>query len=113
MNYESNKAIIRAYAHMWNEHKSDLAKEILADTYLDHAHPELVGPEAIMEAIDKTLHAMPDFHINIDSMIAEGDLVAFRETITMTRGGEKQTLEGMSFVRIANGKMTERWVCYT
>jgi predicted SnoaL-like aldol condensation-catalyzing enzyme len=112
MNHEANKEIVRKYAQMWNEHATNLAEEILADTYVDHAHPELVGPQAIAQVVDKTLHAMPDFHIEITSIIAEDDLVALREIITMTRNGEQQKLEGMSFVRLLNGKMAERWTCY-
>ena len=112
MNHETNKEIVRKYAQMWNEHAVHLAEEILADTYIDHAHPELVGPRAIAQVVDKTLRAMPDFHIEIESMIAEDDLVALRETITMTRNGEQQKLEGISFVRLLNGKMVERWTHY-
>jgi predicted SnoaL-like aldol condensation-catalyzing enzyme len=112
MNTESNKEIVRSYARMWNENKSELAATLLADDYIDHAHPNLAGPEAISDIVQKTLTAMPDFHIDIDSLIAEGDLVAFRETVTMTRQGEQKKLEGMSFVRLLNGKMVERWTCY-
>jgi len=39
MNTEENKNIVLVYARMWNEHKSELAQEILADDYVDHAHP--------------------------------------------------------------------------
>lgn len=112
MNTEENKNTVLAYAKMWNEHKAELAEEILADTYIDHAHPELVGPRAIAATVDKTLAAMSDFHIEMTSMIAEDDLVAFREVITMTRAGVSQKLEGMSFVRLEGGKMTDRWTCY-
>ena len=112
MNNEVNKNIVQSYAKMWNEHTSSLAEEILADDYIDHAHPELVGPQAIAKVVDKTLQAVSDFRIEMKSMIAEGDLVAFREIITMTRQGETQKLEGMSFVRILNGKIVERWTCY-
>ena len=112
MNSAANKDVVRSYAKMWNEHDSSLAKKILAENYVDHAHPELVGPQAIAQTVDKTIQAMPDFRVEMKSIVAEGDLVAFRETITMTRQGEKQRLEGMSFVRLLNGKMVERWTCY-
>ncbi len=112
MNSATNKDIVRSYAKMWNEHDTSIAEKILADNYIDHAHPELVGPQAIAQTVDKTLQAMPDFHIEMSFMIAEGDLVAFREKLTMTRQGEEQRLEGMGFVRLSNGKMVERWTCY-
>ncbi len=112
MSTDRNKEIVKTYAKMWNEHKTQLAEVILSDRYVDHAHPELVGPAAIAEVVDKTLAAMPDFHIEISSIVAEGELVAFRETITMTRAGQRQKLEGMSFVRIVDGKMTDRWTYY-
>jgi predicted SnoaL-like aldol condensation-catalyzing enzyme len=112
MNTERNKNAVLAYAKMWNEHKTELAEEILSESYIDHAHPELVGPKAIAATVDKTLAAMPDFHIEMSSMIAEDDLVAFREVISMTRAGTPQKLAGMSFVRLKDGKMTDRWTCY-
>lgn len=112
MSTADKKDIIRAYGHMWNEHKPELAAQILANDYIDHAHPEAVGPKAIAESVRKTLQAMPDFHIEITSMIAEGDMVAFREFITIQRDGKLQRLEGMSFVRIRDDKMAERWTCY-
>lgn len=97
---------------MWNEHKSSLAQELLADAYVDHAHPELIGPDAIQKVVEKTLAAIPDFHIEMSSLIAEGDLVALREVITMTRNSSKERLEGMSFIRVSKGKMVERWTYY-
>jgi len=112
MNIEENKNTVLTYARMRNEHKTELAEEILAEGYVDHAHPELVGPKAVAATVDKTLATMPDFHIEMTSMIAEDDLVAFREVITITRAGTLQKLEGMSFVRLKDGKMTDRWTCY-
>lgn len=112
MNITQHKEAVRSYAVMWNENKPELASQILADTYIDHAHPELVGAKAIAAVVEKTLAAMPDFRIEISSVVAEADLVAFRETVTMTRAGAPLVLEGMSFIRFSNGKMVERWTSY-
>jgi predicted ester cyclase len=75
----------------------------------------LEGAKALHE---KTLLGMPDYHTRIDDLIAEGDKVAVRVTITGTHTGNfwgvpptgrQVHLTGIYIVRIANGKIVEHW----
>jgi len=60
--------------------------------------------------------AFPDMHVTIDDMVAEGDKVAARVTITGTHKGEfmgipptnkKWTISLITISRIAGGKIVE------
>jgi predicted SnoaL-like aldol condensation-catalyzing enzyme len=101
---EANKAIVRHYLEMWNTGNIALADEVLAPDWVDHAHPEVTGPESVKQAVSKIRAAFPDFHIIIESIVGEGDLVAVHATVR--RGGSSRV---MWFVRIADGKMAEMW----
>jgi predicted ester cyclase len=62
--------------------------------------------------------AFPDWHSDIEQLIAEGDLVAERFTARGTYGGElmgvaptgrELTLQGINIFRIHDGQIAERW----
>ncbi len=109
MDLEANKAIVRRYVEMWNTGNEALADEVLASTYIDHAHPETVGPESVKQALKKFRANFPDFTIKIEAIISEGDLVALRSTLRRTQQGSLIESGVIWLVRIANGKMAELW----
>lgn len=81
-----------------------LADDVLAPTWVDHAHPEVTGPESVKQAVLQVRVAFPDFAITIETMVSEGDLVALRGTVRT-----EITSQVMWFVRLADGKMREMW----
>lgn len=104
MDSEVNKAIVKRYMEMWNTGNGALADEVLAPTWVDHAHPEVTGPESVKQAVQKIRAAFPDFRIIIESMVGEGDLVALRGTVR-----RESISRVMWFMRLADGKMVEMW----
>jgi steroid delta-isomerase-like uncharacterized protein len=94
---------------------------------------ELVGPNAVirspvplgvtgseaMKLIFGTLRrAFPDLHVQVEDLIAEGDKVVSRNTVTGTHQGEYMGLQptGKSVTyneififRLANGRIVETW----
>jgi predicted SnoaL-like aldol condensation-catalyzing enzyme len=104
MNPEANKTVVKRYIEMWNTGNTTLANEVLAPTWIDHAHPEVTNLEHVKQAVTKIRAAFPDFSITIDSIVGEGNLVALRATIH--RGKISQV---MWFVRLTDGKMLEMW----
>lgn len=104
MDIEANKALVKRYIDMWNTGDVEVADEVLAPAWVDHAHPEVTGPESVKQAVQKIRAAFPDFCITIESMLSEGDLVALRGIAR--REGISRV---MWFVRIADGKMSEMW----
>jgi len=66
----------------------------------------------------ESYNALPDFHFTIDDMVAEGDKVAVRFTLTGTHKGEimgipptnkKLTMWGIIIYRVVGGKFVEGW----
>lgn len=109
MDQEANKAIVRRYIEMWNTGDVAHATAVLAPAYVDHAHPEVTGPESVTQALQRIRTAFADFHITIDMMISEGELVALRGTIRRTQQGNVRVSRVIWFVRISDGKMAELW----
>ena len=109
MDQEAHKAIVRRYIEMWNTGNAAIADAVLAPTYVDHAHPEVTSPESFTQALQRVRTAFPDFHITIDTMISEGQLVALRGTIRRTQQGTASVSHVIWFVRIVDGKMAELW----
>jgi ketosteroid isomerase-like protein len=109
---EAGRALVRRYFDMWNANDFDRVDRVLADGYVDHAHPEMAGPAAIA-AKARSFHASnPGASVTIDTLVAEGDLVAARTTIRRTRGGEAIVTSGMAFFRVEDGRLAEQWSCY-
>jgi predicted SnoaL-like aldol condensation-catalyzing enzyme len=109
MDPEANKALVRRYMEMWNTGNVVIADEVLALAWIDHAHPEVTGPESVKQAVLKIRAASPGFRITIESMLSEGDMVALRGTVLRTQQGKEIVSRVMWFVRIAHGKMVEMW----
>jgi predicted SnoaL-like aldol condensation-catalyzing enzyme len=109
MDTEANKAVVRRYMEMWNTGNVALADELLAPTYVDHAHPEVTGPESVKQAVLRFRAAFPDFHISLGDMVSEGDLVALRATLRRTQQGKEVVSRVTWFVRFAGGMMAELW----
>jgi predicted ester cyclase len=121
---EENKRLIRMLIEEGlNKGKLDWAAEHFTPDYLVHipGRTDLpTGPESFKQVIGMWRAAFPDWHMTIEQLIAEGDLVANRFT---TRGthqaplfgipptGKKMTVYGMEVHRIKDGKVAETWVC--
>ena len=83
--------------------------------YFSNTPLGLEGAKAIHKA---TLLGMPDWHTEIEDLIAEGDKVAARIIMTGTHTGDffgipatgkKISFSGIYIVRIANGRIVEHW----
>lgn len=122
MSEEANKELVRRhYEDIVNLNNLDAAEEQMAENFIDHgARPGLAarGPEAARQAM-AALHAIvPDVRVELDEVIAEGDLVAVRATWRGTHkgpfmgfppSGKPIAISGMVFWRVADGKLVERW----
>lgn len=109
MDIEANKALVRRYLEMWNTGNVQLADEVLAQTWIDHAHPEVNGSEGVKQAVHERRAALPGLHFTIESILSEGEMVALRGTIRFTQQGKEVVSRAMWFVRIADGRMVEMW----
>jgi predicted ester cyclase len=91
--------------------------ELVAKDYVDHTGGE-GGPAGYRETIEFVQAAFSGMHMTIHDVLGVGDRVAVRFSVEATHTGEfmglaatgKQvTWEGISIIRVADGKMAERW----
>jgi len=82
---------------------------------------DIHGVKDYKKSEGKVFSAFPDLHATIDDMVAEGDKVACRWTLTGTHKGEfmgipptnkKVTMWVITIVHIADGKFVEEWERY-
>lgn len=76
------------------------------------------GVEAIKQVWEVLLRAFPDIHVAVQDVMAEGDKVASRHTVTGTNQGEYMgrpptgksvTYNEMFIVRFTDGRVAEIW----
>lgn len=121
MSIERNKAVVRRYLdEVWNKGNIDGSAAFLAPDYRRHAGP---GTDPLdIEGQRVRLHgfraAFPDARLVIEDIIAEGDLVAFRFTMSGTHRGPFQgvaptgrqvRVPGLDLVRLRDGLLVEHW----
>jgi predicted SnoaL-like aldol condensation-catalyzing enzyme len=111
---EANKAIVRrVFEDAINTHNPALVYELYAPEFVDrNASPgQLPGPAGIEQALIYFNTILPDVEVTVDASIAEGDLVATRETWRGTDPTTGREVEGktLHFWRLADGKIIEEW----
>ena len=118
MSTDTNKAIVRRYLEqVFNEGRSDLIEEFLAEEFDSHTNLP-PGPEGVKMFYAVSIGAFPDQHTTIEDVFAEGDKVVVRATFKATHQGElfgipptarSVTMSWISIYRLANGKIVEHW----
>ena len=118
---EENKAQFRRmYEEGLNQGILAVADEVIDPDCLDHeAHPGGDrGPESMRALITMLRTAFPDLHFAIEHLVAEGDTVAGRLTMSGTHEGPLMGMpptgrsvrqNNMHFVRFRDGKAIEHW----
>ena len=117
---EQNKALIRRwFQEVWSEGREASIDALMDPGCLVHGlGQEMRGPESFKAFHSAYRNAFPDVRLNIDDIVAQGDIVAARWSGTGThRGnglkvpatGRQVQLSGMTFARVQNGKLVEGW----
>ena len=121
MSAEENKALIRRLVdEVYNDNDLDVLDKLVAQDIINHsAVPEHQhGIEGFRHVNEWVRAAFSDVHYEIEDMIAEGDMVACRITVSGTQDGEFQgnpptgkrfSVDHVHWHRLADGKLVERW----
>ena len=114
MGTEENKAAQRRIIdEVINQKNLALADELFSEEH--KLHPESAGvgrgPEGMKQAFAGLHEEFPDIRVDIESMVAEGDMVALRLTFSGTHAssGEEAAWPEMVFARFSEGKAVESW----
>jgi predicted ester cyclase len=96
-----------------NRRNLDLADELFSEEHeLRPDVPEVTrGPEGMKRAFAGLHEEFPDVRVEIEAMVAEGDMVAVRLTFSGTHAptGERARWPEMVFARFSGGKAVESW----
>jgi steroid delta-isomerase-like uncharacterized protein len=117
----TNKAIARRF---FEEAVARQCERAVSDLVTPNAvfHGPLghfTGPDAIKRFSRKLRSAYPDYRIAVEDVIADGDRVAARWTLRGTQRGElfgipptgqPTTVQGVGWLRLADGKIAETWL---
>jgi steroid delta-isomerase-like uncharacterized protein len=121
MTLEENKDVVRRSVNeFFNTGNMAVVDEIWAADYVGHDPAGLMlgGREEFKQSMAGIYASIPDFHLEIDELIAEGDLVVKRWTARFTHQGEFMgipptgnpvTVSGTDTYRVAGGKLAECW----
>jgi steroid delta-isomerase-like uncharacterized protein len=121
MSLEENKALVRPLMKdVFTKGDLTILDGLVAPDFVLHGTTgqELRGREAYKQYIITIRKAFPDFHVTIEDMIAEGDKVVCRTTLSGTFKGEfrgilpnnkKVTVWAIRIDRIVNSKIAETW----
>lgn len=116
-----NKALVERYFNeVIAKHNLDAIEEFIPAEAIDHSVPPGTpqGAAGTRIAFTNFFNAFPDFEDKIDFAIADGDKVVAHVKFSGTHQGEFQgmkatgkhfTTNGIEVLRIADGKLVERW----
>jgi hypothetical protein len=120
----SNKATFRRFQDATNTGDAELISKTIdevvePDVLIRTPLPvEVTGAQALKEVFARLHRAFPDLHITVEDLIAEGDKVVGRNTVTGTHEGEYMGIPptGKSvayseifIVRFVTGRIAETW----
>ena len=116
---ERNKQVVRRFIdEVINGGHIELVDELTDAEYALHfpGRPNPVTRKDLPSFASELRGAFPDWHVQINDMIAEGDKVALLSTVTGTHRGTFQdvlptgrsvSLRGIAFFELRNGKVLE------
>ena len=120
MTTNGNATLVRRYLKAFNERDRETMAELLAEDVVEHGlGRELRGLEEIEGFLDAHFETFPDYSGTTDVMIAEGDVVAVRYTVSGTHTGEYEGVEpsgqqaewsGIAMYRTEGDVIAEIWI---
>lgn len=121
MSLEENKALVRRYLEeAWNQGNLGILDEVMAPTYVRYMSGQAapLDRKGQKQRIAGFHQALPDLHLTIEDLIAEGDRVVFRITVHGTQQGPLMgiaptgkliSVSAIDIARIVEGNIVEHW----
>ena len=121
MSVEQNKQIMkRMIEEVWNKGNLLVADELFAANHTSPSAPDLPpGPESVKMLVTMFRSAMPDYHMNVDMVLADEHKVVARFTqwgthvgaplMGMPPSGRRAEWTEIGVLEIENGKIVKSW----
>lgn len=109
----ANKELVRQHIDLsWNEADLDGLDRVWAADAVVHLYDGQIlhGLHALKEHLRSVVLVWDERLCEIQELVAEGDTVANRWTFRGTAGGQRVTIVGMDFYRVADGRIVEEWI---
>ncbi|UCG91616.1 MAG: ester cyclase [candidate division WOR-3 bacterium] len=111
---KKNLAIVRrGLEELWNTGNLAIADEVYATNFLNHeiTHRQYRDLESYKKYVTAIHSVMSGFGVDIKDIIADGNKVAARWTVSGTekRTGNYYSWGGITIFRLTGGKITEAW----
>ena len=116
---EENKRLMTSQLAIWNDGDYDLADELFHPASITPDAPQLpVGPEGCKQVARVFRDAFPDFHMTVEDVVAEQNLVVCRFRQTGTHQGElfgiaptgkRVDFGEMAICQLAGGQIVSTW----
>jgi steroid delta-isomerase-like uncharacterized protein len=119
-----NKATVRRFGDAMNTGDPEIISETIdelvePDATISTPLPiEAIGAQKLKEVVGRLHRAYPDLHVTVEDVIAEGDRVVSRNTVTGTHRGEYMglpptgksvTYNEIFIYRFTSGRIAETW----
>ena len=121
MTNADNEALLRRYVDaVWGGHDAGAAAEFFAPDYRRHLSPmaEPLDAQGQIARLTGFMNAFPDVTLSVETVVADGDRVAFAGVMRGTHRGDFKAMKasGKTFeiylfdmVRIVDGRIAEHW----
>ncbi len=121
LQHENKELVRRSNEELWGEGNLDIIEEYVAEEYVEYntAAPEPIrGREGYRKNVEMVHEAFPDLEVTTEDLIAEGDKVVTRYTLSGTHDGpmwgieptgKEVEFEGISIGRLEDGQVVEGW----
>ena len=120
---EANKSLVRRwFEEVWNQGREETIDELFSAKGVGYGLGDtdapLHGPAGFKPFVANLRGSLPDIHMTIDDILAEGDRVTARISVEGTHkggqlgvapSGKRVGIAGIVIVRIANGQIVEGW----
>ena len=113
-------ALARAFEAAVNAHDLAAIEALVSPAYIEHqgmAEP-MVGSEAVRGTFEALYAAFPDYRIDLEDVIVDGDRIAMRATQRGTQSGPLGPMPAtgrsmevltIDIVRVEDGQFAEHW----
>jgi hypothetical protein len=107
-------ALVLRYFEMWNTGQGSAADELLGSEYVEHAHPDFIGPAALRSLVPRVHALYPGMVVRAEIVASDREFVAVRTTVEPGEvdGHPEGPRRGVALFRVAGGKLAEQWSWY-
>jgi predicted ester cyclase len=114
MSVDSNKDLVRRHIDLaWNDASFDALDEVWAPQCVVHLANgrDVIGLDSLKEHLHGVVLPWSDRICRIEDLVGEDDRVANRWSFeAVGSSGDRLSMSGMDFYRIAGGKLVEEWI---